>query len=129
MNYLIDTHSFLWFVEGNTNLSKTARFHMEDETAALFLSVASVWEIAIKFSLGKLELTQPYDVFIPQQLVTNDIELLPITLLHTGAIIPLPLHHRDPFDRLIIAQSITEQMPIISKDGIFDAYGVVRIWE
>lgn len=128
MSYLLDTHSFLWFVEGNGLLSETARTCMEGASAVLSLSIASIWEIAIKLSIGKLELSQPFDIFIPQQLATNEIELLPIAIKHTSAVIPLPMHHRDPFDRLIIAQALTEDLAIISKDPVFDAYSGKRIW-
>lgn len=128
MRILLDTHSFLWFINGDPQLSVTARSHMEDETTDLFLSMASLWEIAIKMSLGKLQLAQPYDIFIPQQLTLNEIFLLNITITHTSSVISLPFHHRDPFDRLIIAQSSVEQMPVISKDDVFDTYGIKRIW-
>ena len=84
--------------------------------------------MAIKVSLGKLSLGQPLDVLVPQQLATNGFQLLPILLPHTFAVAALPFHHRDPFDRLLIAQALTEQMPLVGVDMTFDLYGVNRIW-
>jgi PIN domain nuclease of toxin-antitoxin system len=128
MNFVLDTHSFIWFVEDHPSLSVPARTLIEDSTNAIFLSIASVWEMAIKVSLGKLTLSQPFDLFIPNQLLLNDITLLDITVSHTLRVAMLPFHHRDPFDRLLIAQSLVENMPIVSVDSVFDAYGVSRIW-
>jgi PIN domain nuclease of toxin-antitoxin system len=128
MNLILDTHSFIWFVEDNPSLSVPARTLIEESTNAVFLSIASVWEMAIKVSLGKLTLSQPFDLFIPNQLLLNDITLLDITVSHTLRVATLPFHHRDPFDRLLIAQSLVEDMPIISVDGVLDAYGVNRLW-
>jgi PIN domain nuclease of toxin-antitoxin system len=101
---------------------------IEEPTNEVFLSIASVWEMAIKASLGKLDLSQPFDLFIPNQLLLNDMTLLDITVSHTLRVATLPFHHRDPFDRLLIAQSLVEGMPIISVDGILDAYNVNRLW-
>ena len=105
MNILLDTHTFLWFVNDDSRLSQPARILIEAEETQPFLSVASLWEIAIKISVGKLVLKQPYETFIPQQLALNGIGVLNITLEHTAAIATLPFHHRDPFDRLLVAQS------------------------
>jgi PIN domain nuclease of toxin-antitoxin system len=128
VNLLLDTHSFIWFVEDNPSLSSHARRLIEEPTNDVFLSIASVWEMAIKVSLGKLDLSQPFDLFIPNQLLLNDITLLDITVSHTLRVATLPFHHRDPFDRLLIAQSLVEGMPLISIDSIFDAYSVNRLW-
>ena len=128
MRLLLDTHSFLWFVGGDSSLSVPARLLIEDADHSVLLSVASVWEIAIKVSLGKLHLEQPLDVLIPQQLLMNHIELLGITLQHAAVVAKLAFHHRDPFDRLLIAQAIAEQIPVISHDPAFDAYPVQRRW-
>jgi PIN domain nuclease of toxin-antitoxin system len=94
----------------------------------LLLSVASLWEISVKVSIGKLTLAQPYDIFVPQQLTDNDIVVLPISLAHLGVVSTLPFHHRDPFDRLLIAQAMIERLPIVSTDTAFDAYSVKRLW-
>ncbi|MCW5851760.1 MAG: type II toxin-antitoxin system VapC family toxin [Anaerolineae bacterium] len=128
MKFLLDTHSFIWFVEGNPALSENARQLIEEPTNEAFLSLASVWEMAIKVSLGKLHLSQPFDLFIPNQVLLNDITLLDITVSHTLLVATLPFHHRDPFDRLLIAQSLVESWSIISADSVFDAYGVNRLW-
>jgi PIN domain nuclease of toxin-antitoxin system len=128
MNILLDTHTFLWFVNDDPRLSQPARVLIETEESQPFLSVASLWEIAIKISLGKLNLKQPYEIFIPQQLALNGIGILNVTLEHTAAITTLPFHHRDPFDRLLVVQSKIEKMPLVSIDSAFDAYEVKRVW-
>ena len=128
MRYLLDTHSLIWFIGGEPQLSAHARQLMDNETNELFVSVASLWEMAIKFSIGKLNLEQPFDEMFPEQLENNSIEILGITLDHLKAVCNLPFHHRDPFDRLIIAQAQVEQLPIISVDTVFDDYGVKREW-
>ena len=128
MNLLLDTHSFIWFVEDSPSLSAQARALIEEPTNAVFFSMASMWEMAIKISLGKLHLSQPFDLFIPNQLLLNDITILDITINHTLRVATLPFHHRDPFDRLLIAQSLVERMPCVSIDSVFDAYSVHRLW-
>jgi len=128
MKLLLDTHTFLWFIMGNPHLSATARTLIEDQANEKVLSVASLWEIAIKISIGKLALSGSFDTLIPQQLNLNGFELLGLEVRHAAALIALPFHHRDPFDRLLIAQSIVEQMQIVSHDSIFDAYQVTRLW-
>jgi PIN domain nuclease of toxin-antitoxin system len=128
MNLLLDTHTFLWFIAGDSSLSKTARSAIEDLNNNLFLSVASVWEIAIKVSIDKLELSEPFEIFIPEQLAENGIGLLDISVEHTAQIVSMPFHHRDPFDRLIAAQANVEQMTLLSIDEVFDLYGVNRLW-
>jgi PIN domain nuclease of toxin-antitoxin system len=128
MKLLLDTHAFLWFIMGSSNMSPSARALIEDEASERFLSVASLWEIAIKLSIGKLTLSAPFDVLIPQQLGLNGIELLGIAIDHVTVVSTLPSHHRDPFDRLLIAQAIVESMPIISIDTAFDMYAVKRLW-
>jgi PIN domain nuclease of toxin-antitoxin system len=128
MNLLLDTHTFLWFVQDDPKLSNTARELIEDDASHPFLSIASLWEIAIKMSLGKLQFTQPYEEFIPMQLAINGIEILGVTIEHTAAVAALPFHHRDPFDRLLAIQAKTEEMTLVSADQAFDAYDVKRTW-
>lgn len=128
MRLLIDTHAFLWFIDASPQLSATARKLIEDAGNERYLSVASVWEMAIKVSLGKLRLGQPMEVRIPQQLSHNGIALLSIDLRHTAAVTTLPFHHRDPFDRMLIAPAQVEQMSILSIDSALDAYGTARLW-
>ena len=127
MKLLLDTHIFLWFIMGSSSLSVHARDLIEDVENQKFLSVASLWEIAIKSSLGKLILSGPFDTIIPQQLSLNGFELLNIDVNHTAVVATLPFHHRDPFDRLLIAQAMVEKMPIVSVDAAFDAYPVTRL--
>jgi PIN domain nuclease of toxin-antitoxin system len=128
MRFLLDTHAFLWFVIGSPNLSAGARALIEDETGERFLSVASLWEMAIKLSTGKLILSAPFDVLIPQQLALNGIGLLGIEVGHASVVSTLPFHHRDPFDRLLVAQALVENMPVVSADTAFDMYAVKRLW-
>ena len=131
MNYLLDTHTFMWFVTDAPELSKKARNLMKQDDANLFLSIASVWEMAIKKSLGKLEIYNNFST-VTQDLTDNDIELLPIKYEHTAIINRIPFHHKDPFDRMIIAQALFENMDVIGVDERFDEYfketGIKRIW-
>ena len=128
MKVLLDTHTFPWFFGGSSQLSPVARTIIEDDANTVFLSLASLWELAIKTSLGKFRLGQPFEQFILQQLTPYDITLLDIAFRHITAVATLPLHHRDPFDRLLIAQAMVERVPLISADTAFDAYAVGRIW-
>lgn len=128
MKLLLDTHSFLWFIENNPKLSASALAAIKDGSNEIFLSIANVWEIAIKANLGKLQVGTPFEVFISNQLSLNRINLLDVTINHVAVIATLPLHHRDPFDRLLVAQALVEQIPIVSIDAELDAYGVTRLW-
>ena len=128
MNLLLDTHTFLWFIADNPKLSSTACALIADANNRIYLSVASLWEMAIKISLGKLRLAQPFGVLLPQQLNLNHIDLLNITVEHAAVVATLPFHHRDPFDRLLIAQATAEAMPIVGSDAAFDAYPSTRLW-
>jgi len=128
MNLLLDTHAFLWFIKNDASLSLRARGLIEETENKRLLSIVSLWEIAIKASLGKIVLKLPFDALMPRQLQENDIDLLPIALPHLGLVERLPFHHRDPFDRLIIAQSLVENLPLVSIDSQFDKYGVQRLW-
>jgi PIN domain nuclease of toxin-antitoxin system len=128
MRLLLDTHAFLWFIEGNLNLSAHARQLIEDENNQRFLSIASLWEISIKISIGKLELGIPFTEFFQQQVYGNAIALLEIRAEHLDILAKLPFYHKDPFDRLIIAQSVVENIPLVTKDGAFTNYPVVLLW-
>ena len=128
MRLLLDTHTFLWFVNGDSKLSLQARTLIEDITNERLLSIASIWEMAIKASTNRLRFASPFDTFIAEQMRQNRIDLLPITIVHTGQVISLPYHHRDPFDRLLIAQGIVEHIPIVSVDTVFDSYPIIRLW-
>jgi PIN domain nuclease of toxin-antitoxin system len=128
MPWLLDTHALLWFSWGDAQLSLAARALIEDETNQILVSVASIWEIAIKIGAGKLALTEPLDQFVNEHLDGNQIDLLPIERRHAIHVATLPLHHRDPFDRILVAQSQLDGMPLVSADPIFDVYGVTRLW-
>ena len=124
MGILLDTHVLIWLVEGDKNLSTVARSAIEDEDNSLYLSIASLWEITIKLSLGKLDLQLSVDEMVESFLIPGGIEILQIETSHLSILRDLPLHHRDPFDRLIIAQAQAEKMTLISADGVFDLYDV-----
>ena len=128
MTLLLDTHSFLWFWWDDPQLSETAKQAICDPTNRKLVSTASCWEVAIKVSLKKLDLGAPYRGFIHQHMVRNNFELLQITDEHLARLVDLPFHHKDPFDRMLVAQSLYEQIPIVSADPQLDAYGLTRIW-
>lgn len=128
MKLLLDTHTLLWFIAGSQNLSASARALIEDSANEKFVSIVGIWETAIKVSLGKMTLTAPFDDLFPNQLQMNGFELLPVKIEHTSIVTTLPFHHRDPFDRLLIAKAIVDNMTLVSVDGIFDDYGVNRVW-
>ena len=124
---LLDTHTVIWFIEGDKLLSEKARKEIEDERVINFVSIASLWEVAIKVSLEKLILKTSFSQF-NNKLEENGFEILPVTFEDTLLISSLPFHHRDPFDRIIIAQAITNKMTIISKDWLFSSYSPTVIW-
>lgn len=128
MKYLLDTHALIWFFSGNSKLSTKARLLMENEEITKLISLASVWEMGIKQSKGKLTLAVPLEQYIQDKLTLEDYEILPITLKQLAKITTLPFHHNDPFDRLLIAQAITEQLPLLSKDNAFEPYEIEVIW-
>ena len=128
MKYLLDTHTLLWFLKGDKKLSDKSRRLIDNPHNKKFLSIASLWEITIKVSLGKLVLDKPFEKLFPEQLHFNRIEILDITVDSLIKLTTLPFHHRDPFDRLIIAQSFVEGLPVIGVDTVFDAYGINREW-
>lgn len=127
MAYIIDTQAFIWHATGDTKLSQKAKQIIEsDETC--FVSTASIWEMAIKYNIGNLVLSKPFDLLIPEQIALYEYELYQIELRHLLLISRLQQHHKDPFDRLIIAQSIIDTILVVSIDSAFDAYSVHRIW-
>ncbi len=128
MRILLDTHAFLWLTSDDMRVSKKAKKLFLDEENEFFLSLASIWEMAIKISLEKLELNQPLEKFILNQLQENFIDQLTISFRHVTKVRLLPFYHRDPFDRLLIAQAQEEGMAIMSSDTAFDSYDVERLW-
>jgi PIN domain nuclease of toxin-antitoxin system len=126
--HLLDSHALLWYTLGEAQLSGTASRIIQDPANEILISPASYWEIAIKVSIGKLTLQQPYEDFVDRCLNRYGFTILPISPQHTAALITLPFHHKDPFDRLLVAQALVEDIPIVSTDVIFDHYGTKRIW-
>lgn len=124
MRLLLDSHAFLWWVKDDPALTRRARTAIADTANECFLSHASVWEMAIKASLGKLKLPAPVERFVGEHGEANSFRLLPITLAHIAVVEFLPFHHRDPFDRLLIAQARHEGMTLVSHDPSLKAYGV-----
>lgn len=128
MNYLLDTHTFLWFINDDKQLSGKAINAIANPDAVKYLSMASLWEIAIKLNIGKLELDMPYSALM-QQIEINGFELLQINFEHTTALSTLEHHHGDPFDRIIIAQGLVENLTIATKDKNFAKYpGLKLLW-
>ncbi len=127
MKVLLDTHAFLWFVDGDRRLSAAARTALERDDAEPCLSVASVWEMAIKSSRGRLSLSGPFEAYFAEKTAAG-LRTLAIDLQHVVAVEQLPFHHADPFDRLLIAQALTERIPVITRDRVFRKYGVDVIW-
>ncbi len=127
MNLLLDTHAFMWFINGDKSLSANAKNAIEDRGNDGYVSIASLWEMAIKSSLGKLKVIEPFDRLI-SEIEEKEFTILPITFTQTELISRLELIHRDPFDRMLIAQAILLDMTIVSNEVIFDKYGVKRIW-
>ena len=128
MKLLLDTHTFLWFVLNDPSLSPIARDLIIDPLNEIFFSPATHWEIAIKISIGKYQLPDPFESWINTQIQTNDFQILPIEVSHTAFVTTLPFYHKDPFDRLLISQSLVEKISINSTDRIFDSYGENSLW-
>ena len=126
MTVLLDTNAFLWWIADAPRLPGRARKVIAGSPC--LLSVASCWEVAIKASLGHLDVPTPLDRFLQQQLELNGFHLLPVSLEHAAAVRDLPFHHRDPFDRLIVAQAKQEGIAVVTNDAVFAKYGVKRIW-
>lgn len=128
MRFLLDTHSLIWMSVNEARLSNLARETIADVDNELFLSPVSFWEISIKISTGKFRLTESVEDFVGREIQKNELRLLPIELMHAAEVSRLPFHHRDPFDRMLVAQAIVEQLPIISADAQLDTYSVQRVW-
>ena len=128
MRLLLDTHTFLWFVLDDPALSPRAKTTVEDPNTDVLVSPASYWEIAIKVALKKLDLFAPYADFMDRGIAGNDFDILPIEPRHCDRLLTLPLHHKDPFDRLLAAQALAEDIELVSGDAMLDAYGVRRVW-
>jgi PIN domain nuclease of toxin-antitoxin system len=125
---LLDSHAFLWFVWDDPNLSSNAKALIEDPTNLKRVSVASCWEIAIKVGLRKLTLGEPATTSLPRESAKNGFRWLAIELAHATLVETLPHHHKDSFDRLLVAQVIIEKISLVSADAVLDQYGIHRIW-
>lgn len=127
MRVLIDTHALLWYLQGDANLSSPALNAIESKDNDVFVSIVSLWEIAIKLGLNKLEIQRPFEN-LEVDLHRLDIKILPIAFAELNVYRSLPLHHRDPFDRILIAQSIGNSLTIITRDALFEPYSVRVLW-
>jgi PIN domain nuclease of toxin-antitoxin system len=128
MKLLLDTHTFIWWAIQKASLSTTALAAMQNTQNQLMLSIASLWEMQLKTQLGKLHFNLPLSQLIEDQQRVNGLQLLPIKPNHIYALGQLPYHHKDPFDRLLIAQAPTENLPMVSADPAFTAYSAQIIW-
>jgi PIN domain nuclease of toxin-antitoxin system len=128
MNVLLDTHAFLWAITGDKQLSEIARETFLNSGNRLFFSAVSMWEICIKISLGKLSLKRGWFKKIQNELMINAVQWLPIEMSHCAELTKLPFHHRDPFDRMLIAQARVEDLQVLSRDVRLSAYGIKLIW-
>jgi PIN domain nuclease of toxin-antitoxin system len=125
---LLDSHVLIWWASSSERLSQRVYSLINDTNNTLVFSIASVWEMQIKLQLGKLNLNSSLPVLIDNQQRVNNLQLLPIELVHIWGLTNLPNYHRDPFDRLLIAQAIVEQIPLVSIDSVFDNYPIQRLW-
>lgn len=128
MRVLLDTQALLWFLLDDPRLSQKALDTIATPSIEILVSPASHWEVAIKISIGKYKLEEDFEPFFVRHLQINHLTILPIEPRHSALLTGLPFHHRDPFDRLIIAQALAEAIPLVSSDRQFDAYAVTRIW-
>jgi PIN domain nuclease of toxin-antitoxin system len=128
MRLLLDTHAFLWFIQGSQNLSEIARNLIEDQENEKLLSIASLWEMSIKVSIGKLDVGMAIAELLSREVYGNGFEVIAIQADHLDELTKLVFHHKNPFDRLIIAQALAERMPVVTKDEAFGRYPVSRLW-
>lgn len=128
MRLLIDTHTLIWSMDDPSKLSGSAAIALQDPTNELLLSAATIWEMAIKIGQGKLKLSLPYRMWMEKAIADLELATLPVTVQYAEQQASLPSHHKDPFDRLIIAQAIIERVQVVCDDAAFDAYGITRIW-
>jgi PIN domain nuclease of toxin-antitoxin system len=125
---LLDTHALLWFYLGDPQLSVPARTAIADPGNTKLVSPATYWELAIKVGLGKYVLTETFDEFLQHAIFDNGFAILPIELRHVSALVGLPHHHKDPFDRLLVVQALVEGIPLVSADAVLDSYPITRLW-
>ena len=128
MRHLLDAHSLIWALDDPSKLGKRAVAVLEDPANDLLVSVGTIWELSIKAGLGKLSLSLPYRQWVERASTDLGLSVLPISLEQAERQMSLPYHHRDPFDRLLVAQCLVEGISLVSADTVFDRYGVTRIW-
>ena len=128
MRVLVDTHALIWAVDEPARLGSTARLALEDDSNEVVISAATVWEIAIKTGLRKLTLSMPYKEWMNRAIADLGSTILPITVEYADVQATLPGHHRDPFDRMLIAQAQVEDIPLATNEETFDRYGIKRLW-
>ncbi len=128
MRLLLDTHTLIWAVDQPSQLGPAAVLALQDPSNDLLLSVGTIWEIAIKVGLKKLALSLPYRQWMGQAMADLGVSALPVTVEFADVQAGLPSHHKDPFDRLLVAQAQVENVPLVSVDSIFDQYGITRLW-
>jgi len=128
MTLLLDTHALIWYLEGSERLSRAGRAAIEDSRNERFVSHATAWELAVKLSLGKLQLQIPFSELFPKVIAANGFHVLPPEFLHYQELLNMPLHHRDPFDRLLIAQARVERLTVVTSDAHFAMYGIPVLW-
>lgn len=128
MRLLLDTHVLIWSAANPERISGTVTSLLNDTSNSWVMSIASIWEIQIKLQTGKLTINAPLPELVESQQQDNDAQILPIDVSHVYALNSLPNHHRDPFDRILIAQAMVEKIPLLSIDAVFDAYPIQRMW-
>ena len=128
MKLLLDAHALLWFLADDPQLGATARAALVDPANERWLSPISLVEIALKVRLGKLPLSAPFGVVFPAQLAANRVQLYPLEPRHIEPLTTLPFHHKDPFDRLLVATVLVDKLDLVSADAVLDAYGITRVW-
>jgi len=129
MKLLLDTHAVLWFWWDDARLAGHARRLIADATNEKLVSLATPWEVAIKVSLGKLDVGEPFTGFFPTFMSRSSFEWLPMRQQHFDQVVTLPFHHRDPFDRMLVSQALCDDITLVSRERVFDTYGVRRAWD
>lgn len=129
MRHLLDAHTLIWALDDPSRLGRRAIAVLEDTAHELTISIGTIWELSIKTGLGKLSLSLPYRQWMERALADLGLAVSPITLDFAERQMALPSHHRDPFDRLLVAQCLVESIPIVSADSVFERYGITRVWD
>jgi PIN domain nuclease of toxin-antitoxin system len=128
VNYLLDTHAFIWWITGNDQFPKALQKKLGLAAGTIYISVVSLWEMALKIKLGKLQMPEPFDQYVLHQIQINRMEVLPVHAPHIFETLRLPPHHRDPFDRLLVAQARVETLTLVSRDAALKPYPIKLMW-